>query len=70
MGVQADTKKHRLGAAEGAESLGQDATLADADYDEVGNDKARHRYQRMFWEPHAEDNVRLVLVQIPLRRLG
>lgn len=62
LGVQLDAKKHRLGAREGAELLGENTTLADADYDEFGNDKARHRYQRMFWEPHAEDAVRLILL--------
>ena len=60
LGVSAAEKKHSLGAPKGAEILGVDTTFADANYDEVGNDEARHRYQRMFWEPYPEGAVSLV----------
>ncbi|KAJ3556706.1 hypothetical protein NM688_g1876 [Phlebia brevispora] len=45
----------RMGMPEGSETLGEDTTIADSDYDAFGNDEARHRYQRLFWEPHAEN---------------
>ncbi|KAL4252511.1 hypothetical protein ABKN59_002757 [Abortiporus biennis] len=36
------------------EELGEDAILADAQNEVPGNDAARVRYQRMFWEPVVE----------------
>ena len=47
----------RHGQPEGSEVLGKDTTIADSDYDARGNDQARYRYQRMFWEPYAEGSV-------------
>lgn len=48
----------RVSLSEGAEQLGEDATQADY-LDEVeSNNEARHRYQRMFWEPVIEGQVR------------
>lgn len=52
----------RYGMPEGSETLGEDATIADSDYDANGNDEARYRYQRMFWEPYAEGSVSLPVV--------
>ena len=49
----------RHGQPEGSEVLGKDTTIADSDYDVQGNDQARYRYQRMFWEPYAEGSVSL-----------
>jgi len=36
---------------QGANEFGEDATEADAMSDAAGNEKARERYQRLFWEP-------------------
>lgn len=40
-----------------SDALGEDANAADSQADESGNDAARTRYQRMFWEPAAEHAV-------------
>lgn len=52
----------RRGMPEGSETLGEDTTIADKDYDANGNDEARYRYQRMFWEPYQEGTVSLNVV--------
>lgn len=46
--------------------LGEDASAADVQADESGNDAARTRYQRMFWEPAGEHKVpfRLVFLRV------
>lgn len=58
LGVKETASKARLGMPEGSEVLGEDTTLADSNYDAFGNDEARHRYQRLFWEPYSENSVR------------
>ena len=53
LGVQ-DNKKPVTGSLA---SLSEDTILADAQYDTEGNEMARARYQRHFWEPVAEGRV-------------
>ncbi|KAI0095224.1 eukaryotic mitochondrial regulator protein-domain-containing protein, partial [Irpex rosettiformis] len=43
-----------------SDSLGEDTIAADSQADESGNDAARMRYQRMFWEPTPENNSPIV----------
>ncbi|KAI0803188.1 eukaryotic mitochondrial regulator protein-domain-containing protein, partial [Irpex lacteus] len=38
-----------------SDALGEDTVAADSQADESGNDAARTRYQRMFWEPTPEN---------------
>ncbi|KAI0684764.1 eukaryotic mitochondrial regulator protein-domain-containing protein, partial [Cytidiella melzeri] len=45
-------KEHSI--ARISDALGEDAIAADEQADESGNDTARMRYQRMFWEPTIE----------------
>ncbi len=40
-----------------SDALGEDTVAADSQADESGNDAARTRYQRMFWEPTPENAV-------------
>lgn len=55
------TTQPHASLSQGAEQLGEDATQADY-LDEVeGNNEARHRYQRMFWEPVVEGQVRITI---------
>lgn len=49
-----------------SEVLGDDASAADVQADESGNDADRTRYQRMFWEPTVENKV---CALIALRRI-
>lgn len=48
-------------ATKGTEALGEDTAAADLQSDETGNDLARTRYQRLFWEPVVEGQVSLRL---------
>ena len=57
LGVEEASKRMQKHVTEGSEMLGDDTTKADLAYDDFGNDEARHRYQRLFWEPHAETAV-------------
>jgi len=43
-----------------SDAFGEDTVAADVQADESGNDAARTRYQRMFWEPTAENKSPVV----------
>ncbi|OBZ79065.1 hypothetical protein A0H81_01445 [Grifola frondosa] len=53
LGITEDIKQHKMQMHRGALELGSDATEADTQ-SEDGNEAARHRYQRLFWEPVVE----------------
>lgn len=53
----------------GANTSEKDAMAADLQADE-GNDEARDRYQRSFWEPVPEGEVRLSFMRFPYRLLN
>lgn len=60
LGVTEDSR-HRYTVTSGQAELGENATAADYQDEIQGNDAARHRYQRMFWEPVVEGQVSVVL---------
>lgn len=57
LGVK-DNKRATSGALA---SLSENAIEADIQYDTEGNDKARTRYQRQFWEPVPEGQVCFIM---------
>lgn len=57
LGVTQDRQVRRGSLTRGVEELGEDASEADLQNEAEGNDAARHRYQRMFWEPVLEGKV-------------
>lgn len=57
LGVTQDSQFRRGASTQGAEELGEDTVESDLQSEAEGNDKARHRYQRMFWEPVLEGKV-------------
>lgn len=71
LGITQDRQVRRGALTRGVDELGDDAVEADLQAEAEGNDEARHRYQRMFWEPVVEgrvslSNISFVSIFLPL----
>ncbi|PCH34068.1 hypothetical protein WOLCODRAFT_94781 [Wolfiporia cocos MD-104 SS10] len=58
---QQKSKADRHVSIQGAAELGEDTSMADAQMDGERSNRARERYQRLFWEPIAEGQDPAVL---------